>query len=533
MKNRIILGMLACLMSAPIWAGGLLTNTNQSIWFLRNPARDGMIGIDGVYSNPAGVAFLNQGFHLSLNWQAAFQTRQVDTTFPYFALGAKNGGATTKHFQGEAKAPFLPSFQAAYNKGRWSWQFGFGVTGGGGKAEFAEGLGSFESAVAGIAGTLQGSMKQIADAGIPIKTIGGYDMDSYLQGRQYYFGFTVGSAYKINEHLSVYGGVRALVGSASYKAKIENIQIVTNTGEKQDLPTYFNGVGQAVQGTAKEIQKGIQQVQSYIDQYVGACMAQGMSKEQAMATKEVKDLLVQATVLQAKDQAVQGIDQQLKGQAAMLDQYADGVNLQSDQTGVGFAPIIGIDYKTGKFNFAAKYEFRTHMRLKNKSTVKEASMIEAVNKFKDGTKVAEDSPALLTLGAMYEFLPGARLSAGYHHFYDCQSAKYGDAQKLLKGGTDEYLGGIEVDITKKLQVSGGFQITRYGITDAFMNDMSFVCNSWSFGLGAGYKISDKVMVNAAYFQTNYSRYKTAVVDGLANEFYRTNRVFGIGVDLKF
>ena len=60
-----------------VWAGGLLTNTNQSVEFLRNPARDAAIGIDGVYSNPAGVAFLCEGIHLSLNLQNAHQTRTV------------------------------------------------------------------------------------------------------------------------------------------------------------------------------------------------------------------------------------------------------------------------------------------------------------------------------------------------------------------------------------------------------------------------------------------------------------------------
>ena len=50
----------------------------------------------------------------------------------------------------------------------------------------------------------------------------------------------------------------------------------------------------------------------------------------------------------------------------------------SDQTGWGVAPVIGVDYKTGNFNFAAKYEFKTRMRMKNKSTVKEASIIDAV-----------------------------------------------------------------------------------------------------------------------------------------------------------
>ena len=61
--------MLAATTSAT--AGGILTNTNQSIDFLRNPARDAAIGLDGVYSNPAGVAFLPEGFHIAFNWQYA------------------------------------------------------------------------------------------------------------------------------------------------------------------------------------------------------------------------------------------------------------------------------------------------------------------------------------------------------------------------------------------------------------------------------------------------------------------------------
>ena len=67
--------MAAFSMSAT--AGGLLTNTNQNIRFNRMFARNGTIGIDGVYSNPAGVAFLSNGLHLSLNNQSAFQTRTI------------------------------------------------------------------------------------------------------------------------------------------------------------------------------------------------------------------------------------------------------------------------------------------------------------------------------------------------------------------------------------------------------------------------------------------------------------------------
>ena len=42
--------------SFPTLAGGYLTNTNQSVSFLRNPARLATFELDGAYSNPAGLA---------------------------------------------------------------------------------------------------------------------------------------------------------------------------------------------------------------------------------------------------------------------------------------------------------------------------------------------------------------------------------------------------------------------------------------------------------------------------------------------
>ncbi|MDE5787258.1 MAG: transporter, partial [Bacteroidaceae bacterium] len=62
------------------WAGGLLTNTNQSAAFVRNPSRDAVIDIDGVYSNPAGVNFMSKGFHIGLSLQSAKQSRDITTT---------------------------------------------------------------------------------------------------------------------------------------------------------------------------------------------------------------------------------------------------------------------------------------------------------------------------------------------------------------------------------------------------------------------------------------------------------------------
>ena len=473
-------------------AGGILTNTNQSIDFLRNPARDAAIGLDGVYSNPAGVAFLPEGFHLGFNWQYAHQTRTITSTNPVFALGRKNQGLTQKTFEGVADAPCIPSVQAAYNKGNWSMQFNFSVPGGGGSCEFADGLGSFESVVGSIANMLQ-----------PFGATG-YDMDGYMQGRNYYFGFQLGAAYKITPDLSVYGGLRLLYGTATYKAKISNIMVNTAGG--------YLDFGSFLQGAETTIDGGISQVNAGIAQY------------EAAGAPIPAELIAQKAQLEGTKQSLNA-----------LQKYSQGVNLLCNQSSVGVAPIIGIDYKFGRFNIAAKYEAKTQIRMLNESTVNEASEIAAVNKFRDGEKIDEDSPAQLAVGAMWSPVDKVRLNLGYHHFYDTKARWYGNTQDLLDGGTNEYLGGVEWDVTDRLTISGGGQFTRYQLTDAYMNDMSFVVNSSSVGFGFNYKVSDVVTLKAAYFQTNYEDYDrvTSKEPLVSDSFTRTNRVLGIGCDLTF
>ena len=506
-KKTLTVGLLLTMTVAasPAWAGGILTNTNQSIDFLRNPARDAAIGLDGVYSNPAGVAFLSDGLYLGFNWQYAHQTRTVTSTNPLFALGRKNGGATTKTFEGVADAPVIPSIQAAYNVNNWSLQFNFSVPGGGGKCEFDQGLGSFESVVGNIANMLQ-----------PLGATG-YDMDGYMQGRQYYFGFQLGAAYKINPNLSVYGGLRLLYGDASYKAKISNIMVNT-AGGYVDFSSFMQQATATVDGGASQVAAGLGQVEAGISQY------------QAAGLDVPAELIAQQAQLTAQLTQLQGTRQSL----AALQKYNEGVNLKCDQTGLGVAPVIGIDYKLNdRFNFAAKYEFKTQMRMKNNSTVNEASEIPAVNKFRDDESVDEDAPALLTVGAQWSIQPDVRLNLGYHHFFDKDAQWYGNTQQLLDHDTNEFLAGVEWDINERLTASLGGQLTRYGLTDQYMNDMSFVVDSYSFGFGANYKLNDRVTLKAAYFQTNYETYdrKDYPTAGLSDSFTRTNRVFGLGCDV--
>ncbi len=488
------LSSLVVLMMTTIgaYAGGILTNTNQSVLFIKNPARDAAIGLDGVYSNPAGIAFMPEGFHVAFNWQYAHQTRTVTSTSPVYMLGKKNNNNEKKIFEGVADAPIIPSLQAAWNKGNWSIQLNLSVPGGGGSCEFADGLGSFERVVGGIANMLAPLGAQ------------GYDMDGYMKGRQYYYGVQLGAAYKIHPNLAVYGGLRLLYGDATYKAKISNIQVKTENGyvDFADFMTYSTAT----------INNALDIVNAGIAQYEAA----GIPVPAELIAKQAQ---LEST----------------KGSLTQLQKYAQGVNLLCNQDGIGIAPVIGVDWRYKNFNFAAKYEFKTQLRMKNESTVNEASEIEAVNKFKDGEKVNEDAPALLTVGAQWKPVSMVSLNIGWHHYFDKNASWYNNAQDLLKHDTNEFLAGVEWDVTNKLNVSCGGQLTRYGLSDEYMNDISFVVNSYSIGLGCSYKVKDNVTLSAAYFQTIYGNYDKTVNEGIPYQdtFTRTNRVLGIGCQLDF
>jgi long-subunit fatty acid transport protein len=505
--KKIVLSFIVFTMTVmTVKAGGILTNTNQSVLFLKNPARDASIGLDGVYSNPAGVAFMPEGFHVAFNWQYAHQTRTITTNNPVFALGKKNDGQSLKEFVGVADAPCIPSLQAAWNKGNWSIQLNMSVPGGGGSCEFSNGLGSFEGVVGSIANMLKPLGAQ------------GYDMDGYMRGRQYYFGVQLGAAYKLNDHLSVYGGLRLLYGDATYKAKISNIQVKTATG--------YVDFGDFLQSATATVEDGLATVNGYMTQ-----VNNGIAQYEAAGVAAPQELMDQQTMLAAQQAQLEGTRTSL----GTLAKYSEGVNLLCNQDGLGIAPVIGVDYKIGKFNLAAKYEFKTQMRMKNESTVIKAHEIDAVNKFRDGEKVNEDSPALLSIGAQYSPLDNVRVSLGWHHFFDKQANWYGESQELLKHDSNEYLAGVEWDVTSKLNVSAGGQLTRYGLSDAYMNDMSFVVNSYSIGFGFSYKVRENITLSAAYFQTMYDKYNrnNYPTEGVSDTFTRTNRVLGIGCQLDF
>lgn len=203
MRKNFLIGFVMLIVSIPTFAGGLLTNTNQHVSFLRMLARGASIDIDGVYSNPAGLAFLpGDGLYLSLNGQSAYQTRNISTTFPLFPEEGNR-----RYYKGTASAPFIPSFQGAYKKGDWTISGSFAVVGGGGKASFDDGLGMFDSMI-------MGNISQASGGQI---TPSMYSINSAMDGSQFIYGVQLGLSYKINDWLSVFAGGRMNYFSGGYE----------------------------------------------------------------------------------------------------------------------------------------------------------------------------------------------------------------------------------------------------------------------------------------------------------------------------
>lgn len=476
-KTLLFVGVLALSGFSTAFAGGYLTNTNQSARFGRLFALESMTNAaDAAYYNPAGTIKLSEGFHFTFSNQSAFQERIINSEFSQFAGGGKR-------YVGKASAPVIPSLQGVYRKGNWALSGNIGLIGGGGKATFNDGLPMFEAPVS----ILPGTISQLTGGAMPAS---GYQIDQYMTGANYFFGGQLGGTYKINDMFSVYGGFRMNVVHNKYEGYLRNLKV---------------GVNEVMINPESTLDGILKQLNDMNNQNPSAELQQKIAG---------LNLLKTAT-------------------------SEDGAQLEAKQSGWGVAPIIGAHFSYKGLNIGAKYEFRTSLDIENKTKR------DDTGQFRNGVNTAHDIPALLAIGASYDIIEPLTVSFGYHHFFDKQadmavsSATGVGKQKSLTGGTNEYLFGVEWRIDRMFTVSGGGQVTRYGLADAFQSDLSFSVSSYSLGLGGAVNVSKNVQLNASYFFTDYENYTKTQANyngsGLsgADTYTRKNKVFAVGVDFSF
>lgn len=517
--------LTAALLTATVltgYAGGLLTNANQSAAYIRMPARDASIGIDALYYNPAGLTQLENGFHISLSNQTIFQKKKITNTFPLL----NNKVNPVGEYTGDVTVPFFPSFYAVYKKDKLALGLGFHINAGGGSAEFADGLPSFESQIAELHAALSSA------ANFPDSK---YDCDIYFNGKSIFWGAQLNGAYQVNEMISVSAGARLIIARNSYEGHISNISITPANGDMFLVNTYFTGLanqattaanslGQIVAGgggaftLAQLVGAGII-TQDQANQLSGGL---GSNYNEAMTAEQLQG-------------AYTGVAATMNGYASLTaDKQVDAA-----QKGTGITPIIGIDIKPNdKWNIGIKYEFRTKLVLTNETETDNTGM------FPDKLDLRSDIPAILSVGASYQATDALNLNAGMHYYFDTD-ARFdylaGDGtvkQKHIDGNMWEVALGAEYKVTDRLLLSLGGFYTQKGVDDSYQSDMTHSLTSYSAGLGGSYKLTEKLMLTLGAFNTFYipDEKEISYLSGTvtATEKYdRTNTVFAIGVDYKF
>ena len=472
---------VATTVASSAFAGGPMTNTNQSAHFLRSVARGTSLSTDAVYTNPAGVVFMENGFHLGLSDQMATQTRTISSTYAPFAMGAQNGMQMTKDFEGAVTSLVIPSLHFAWKHNRLAVMAGFGVNGGGGSLEFANGLGSFER----MFSVLPVGMQQLQ---IPATA---YDMDMYLMGKSMTLAFNAGAAFRLTDWLSVAAQIRYSSTSNSYEGHMKNINVLVG-GQMQSASALFTNAFTTMQGQYAQL--------------VAAGMGDSETAQKLLAGMQA-----------AGENAVKTADH-------ILD---------VKQKGSSISPIVALAFHKGAWDASLKYEFKmaTELEIKSAEVSAKDPVINAI--FADGSKVKAETPALLAAAVSRHFGP-VKVTAQWHHFFDKNAEN--SFSPVIEGNTNEYMMGVEWQITDKWLVSAGTQRTQLNMNENAYSDMNFAISSWSIAGGLKYQACDLVGINLGIMPTIYDEaVAVGQVSGVdfKDVYKRTSLAWGIGLDFKF
>ena len=519
MKKLFTAFATVCLIAEMAIAGGIMTNTNQSASYIRMVARDASLDVDAVYFNPAGLTLLDEGFHIGLNNQTIFQTRKIDNSF--FTLN-------NYEYTGKVSAPIFPSVYAVYNTGKLAISAGFMVIGGGGGAEYENGLPSFEIDYSLIPGLL-------SSQGISTDN---YDVDIFFEGSSAFFSGQLGLSYKLSDMISVFGGVRYVMANNTYKGYLKDLRInpthpFNPGGGLTSAPAFFTSLSTAAAGAATSVDPLVQNGATSgltLDQLVAATIIDAATAAQlsgGLGALYDPDM----TITEVQD-AYTGVAAQTGGFAvATADKEVDAV-----QKGTAFTPIIGLNISPSeKLNIGIKYEFLTKLEVENET----AKDIDIAPLFPNKEITRQDMPAMLSVGVSYRPIEKLNIATGIHYYWD-KNANYGKSlanDKIIDKNFIEFAIGLEYNVTPKMIVSGGYLRTQTGVnSQLYHTDLSHSLTTNTIGFGAGYSITPAIKLNLGVMLAMYlegqSEVTVAPFPSVEELYNRSATVFAIGLDWK-
>jgi long-chain fatty acid transport protein len=230
MRKGFILFCTAALVTVtaqPLLAGGIDNKHNWSAEYIRTLNRNAATDYaDIVAYNPAGIMFMDNGSYVNLS--AHYLGKTYTNTI--------NGTDLESD-----KASVVPGTFAIYKTDKWSAFAGFTIPDGGGKVEYDNGNVTTRSAGLGIMAGANAALDAAQAGGLlppgvtaSMLYYSGINSEK-LHAESYYFGYTIGGAYKINDNVSVSAGVRFVDAHQESQASLTVSAANTIAGVNDDV----------------------------------------------------------------------------------------------------------------------------------------------------------------------------------------------------------------------------------------------------------------------------------------------------------
>ena len=432
----------------------LFTIPNMSASFCRMPSRETSQGIDAVYSNPAGLTGLKDGFHFQINNQFQFIRKGMTSEYPAF-------NDRSSYYDYSLNNYTFPTLFTAWKHNRLAFSLGvFAAMGGGGGASF-ENLPSAELPLADMNNVLSGVLDiydnyyHFDDDYSNIR----YEYDFDSKGLAFSPGVQLSATYQISDRIAVSTGIRYVnyfsnaVGSAS-NIKVYNEQIGLAESPGDYLRYLQSTESEAI--TSEDIDLGF-------------------------ITIDGDELL---TVL-----------------ATAFDELIPESDIDIKQNGKGFTPIIGVQYNWKKRVYASfKYEHRTKILLRTQVFDEK----DGDGLYVNGRVIHADLPGLMSLGIRYEANDKLTLASGHRTvFY--KRADWNGRNEFVDRNFLEFTFSAEYDVHPNITISGGYTYSETKVEDAYQNEVDYVLPGHTFAIGAEVRITENVSLEGGLLNVIYNK----------------------------
>lgn len=398
LKIKTMLSMI--LVCGAMSAASIDYLSNNSASFFQNPAQTGQISVEGVFYNPAGTVFLEDGKYLNVNLQNSMVQESMTLNGDKLASN-KYAGA--------------PSLNYLYKKDDYSLFVNASVIAGGATLSYDEG-------VPGVILAVEAFNSRANQMTNGLYSLDGSVTYNKFDGKNRYYQLMLGGAKKVNDKLSIGGGLKYVYADRVLNGRAE--------------VDYNSTIGAGLKLTGNSLYMNSKRTASG----VGAVLSIDYKATDTLNFAVKYETPVR---LDFKSKATSGGDLQLAGNSISLahfyPKYADGVKSRRDLPGV---LSFGASKQLGDWTLSAGY-----IHYFNK-----AANIDGYDYYNDGHEV--------NFGVDYKLNEKWTLHAGYNFAKTgAQKASYNDVEYAIDSRM--YMGGVTYKFNENQEIKFGIGHVSY------------------------------------------------------------------------